>query len=105
MEKKDSLKLRSLGINNLEDRVIQLQFLILLDPFVESSLPAHFYAYRKGRSALQAAAFLSKSIGLSDTSRFHLVKIDIENYFDSISHDYILKNFPFPLKYKKLLIR
>jgi retron-type reverse transcriptase len=39
LEKKDSLKLRSLGISNLEDRAIQLQFLVLLDPLVESLLP------------------------------------------------------------------
>ena len=102
---KNGLKLPCLGISNLEDWVIQLQFSILLDPFVESFLPEHFYGYRKGRSPLQAIAFLSKSIGLSDSSRFHLVKINIERCFDNISHDYILDNFPFPKKYKRLLIR
>ena len=72
---------------------------------MESFLPEHFYAYRKGRSPLQAIAFLSKSIGLSDSSRFHLVKINIEKCFETISHDYILDNFPFPKKSRRLLIR
>lgn len=105
ISKADSTKTRILGISNIIDRVIQLQFLILLDPVIESKLPEHFYGFRKGRSAHQALGFLSKSIISSDLSRFVLVQIDIEKCFDNISHEFIINHFPFPRKYTKLLYR
>ena len=103
--KKDSTEVRVLDIGNIVDRALQLQLLVLLDPIVESTLPEHFYGYRKGRNPLQAIAFLSKSIQLSDLSRFYLTAVDITKCFDSISHDYILEEFPFPEKFKRLLHR
>jgi len=103
--KKGSNKLRVLGISNIIDRVIQSQFIILLDPLIDPLLSLNFYGFRKGRNALQAISYLSKSIQLSDLTRYHLLKIDIEECFDNLNHNYILNNFPFPKKYKKLLIR
>jgi len=103
--KKEVGKVRVLGISNIIDRVLQLQFLILLDPIIDCGLLPHFYGFRKGRSALQAVSYLSRSIQLSDTNRFVLLSIDIEKCFDNISHEYICSNFPFPTKHSKLLLR
>lgn len=103
--KKDSTKVRVLGLSNISDRVLQLQFLILLDPIIEVGLSEFFYGFRKGRSSLHAIAYLSKSIQLSDLSRYHLVSLDIHKCFDSIDQDFILENFPFPQKQKCLLKR
>jgi retron-type reverse transcriptase len=105
IKKKDSSSKRILGINNIIDRIIQLQFVTLLDPLIDSQLPTRFYGFRKSRSALQAIAYLSHSIQVSDLTRYHLLKIDIEKCFDNLDHEYILNNFPFPNKHKKLLIR
>lgn len=103
--KKDTSKIRVLGVHNIVDRVLQLQMLTFLDPLIDTTLPENFYGFRKGRSPLQAIAYLSRSIQLSDTSRYHLVSVDIRKCFDSISHEFILNKFPFPMKYKALLIR
>lgn len=103
--KKDSSKKRILGISNIIDRVIQLQFVTLLDPMIDPLLSTKFYGFRKGRNALQAIAYLSKSIQLSDLTRYHLLKVDIKQCFDNLEHSYILNNFFFPNKYKNLLIR
>lgn len=103
--KKDTSEIRVLGIHNVVDRVLQLEMLTFLDPLIDTLLPENFYGFRKGRSPLQAIAYLSRSIQLSDTSRYHLVSIDIQKCFDSISHEFILNKFPFPSKYKDLLIR
>ena len=103
--KKHSTKSRILGISNIVDRALQLQLLLLLDPVVESTLPEHFYGFRQGRNPLQAIGFLSRSIQSSDLSRFHLVSVDISKCFDSMSHDFILKRFPWPEKFKGLLLR
>lgn len=103
--KKDSSKKRVLGISNIIDRVIQLQFATLLDPLIDPLLSVNFYGFRKGRNALQAIAYLSRSIQFNDLTRYHLLKVDIIKCFDNLAHAYILNNFPFPNKYKKLLIR
>lgn len=76
VKKKDS-KIRVLEVYNIVDRVLQLQLLTFLDPLIDTLLPENFYGFRKGRSPLQAIAYLFKSIQLSDTSRYHLVSIDI----------------------------
>lgn len=105
IKKKDTTDIRVLGISNLIDRISQMQFLILLDPIIDQLLPNNFYGFRKGRNALQALSYLSKSISISDLTRYYLLKIDIKKCFDNINHNYIIKNFPFPKKYLKLLTR
>lgn len=96
MSEKEIGKFRVLGISNIIDRILQLQMLIFLDPLVDANLMEHFYGFRKGRNALQAIGFLSRSIQLSDTNRFVLLSIDIEKCFDNISHQFIYMHFPFP---------
>jgi RNA-directed DNA polymerase len=103
--KKEARKVKILGISNLVDRVLQTQFGILLDPLIDVNIPQLFFGFRKGKNTHQAFAYLSNSINFSDMNRFHLLCIDISKYFDTISHEYILKHFPFPEKHKKLLIR
>jgi Reverse transcriptase (RNA-dependent DNA polymerase) len=103
--KRNTSKIRVLKIHNIVDCVLQLEMLTFLDPFIDTLLPENFYSFRKGRSSLQAIAYLFRSIQLSDTFRYHLVFIDIQKCFDSISHEFILNKFPFPLKYKDLLVR
>lgn len=103
--KKDVSKVRILGLSNIVDRVLQIQFHLLIDPLIDVNLPELFFGFRKGKNTHQALAYLSHSINVSDTSRFHLLYIDINKCFDTISHGYILEHFSFPEKYKKLLIR
>lgn len=105
ISKKDMTNTRVLGISNLIDRISQMQFVILLDPLIDQLLPNNFYGFRKGRNSLQAISYLSKNILISDLDRYHLVKIDLEKCFDNLNHNYIIKNFPFPKKYLKLLTR
>lgn len=102
---KNTAKISVLRVCNIVDRVLQLQMLRFLDSLIDTLLPDNFYGLRKGRSPLQAIAYLSRSIQLSATFKYHLVSIDIQNPFDFISHEFILNKFPFPLKYKDFLIR
>lgn len=103
--KKEAGKVRILGISNLVDRVLQIQFHTLLDPLIDVNLPELFFGFRKGRNTHQALAYLSHSINQSDTNRFSLLSMDISKCFDTISHEYILEHFPFPEKHKRLLVR
>lgn len=103
--KEDSSTLKVLRIHNIVDSVLQLQMFTFLDPLIDSILPEHFYGFRRGRSSLQAIAYLSSSIQLSDISRYHLVFVNVWKCFDSLSHEFIQEKLPFPIRYKNLLVR
>lgn len=81
-------------IDDLVDHTLQLQFATLLDPVIESLLPEHFYGFRKGRSALQAIASLSRNIQQSDLFRFQLISVEVKRCFDFKTHSFVLENFP-----------
>jgi len=102
--KKKLGKKRVLVFSNTIDLVFQLQFVSLLDPLIDSLISNKFYGFRKGRNALQAVAYLSKSIQFSDLTEYYVLKIDIKKCFNNLKHSYILKSFPFTKKYKTLLI-
>lgn len=105
IKKKGAYRPALLRIHSIIDRVLQLQMLTFLDPLIDIRLPENFYSFRKGRSSLQLIAYLSRSIQLSDTSRYYLLFADIRKCFDFISHDFILNKFPFPTRHKNLLVR
>jgi retron-type reverse transcriptase len=75
--KDDSSKLKVLRIHNIIDSALQLQIATFLDPLIDAILPEHFYGFRRGRSSLQAIAYLSSNIQLSDVSRYYLAFVSI----------------------------
>lgn len=74
----------------------------MLDPIIDPQLKPNIYGFRKGRSEHQAIAKLTRQVELSKEP-IRLIKIKIDNYYDNISHDYILNHFPFPPKHRFLL--
>jgi len=100
IEKSNGSK-RSIGINNILDRVLQTMMVNLLDPFYDVKFHEDSYGFRKGRSQIHAAAQLHKYI-LSGMGRKTLLFLDIKSFFDEISHDF-LKNIRVPKKFSRLV--
>jgi RNA-directed DNA polymerase len=81
-------KRRPLGIPTVKDRVAQTAVLTVLEPIFETDFLPEQYAYRPGRSALEAVQQVQ---ALLDAGYTEVVDADLSGYFDSIPHVELMK--------------
>ncbi len=79
---KDDGGTRPLGIPTVADRVAQAVVKMTLEPLVEPKFHPDSYAYRPGRSALDAVGVARKRCWEADW----VIDLDIKAFFDSIPH-------------------
>ena len=87
--KKQPGKFRPLGIPCIRDRVAQTAAMLVLSPIFEADLQPEQYAYREGRSALDAVRHVHR---LLNTGHREVVDGDLANYFGEIPHSELLKS-------------
>jgi RNA-directed DNA polymerase len=81
-------KQRPLGIPTIRDRVVQMAFVLVVEPIFDEGLQPEQHAYRANHSAHQA---IREVQGWLDRGYTEVVDADLSGYFDSIPHHALLK--------------
>lgn len=82
-------KKRPLGIPTMRDRLIQQMFKQVLEPICEAQFYNHSYGFRPNRSTHHAMARCQYLVNF--TNNHHVVDIDIQGFFDNVSHTKLIK--------------
>ena len=80
---------RPLGVPAIRDRAVMMAVVLVLDPIIEVDLQSEQYAYRRGRSALDAVRRVHKLI---NNGHGEIVDADLAGYFDTLPHSELLKS-------------
>jgi RNA-directed DNA polymerase len=108
---------RPLGIPTIKDRIVQTLFLQVMEPIIDPHADPNSFGFRKGRNGLQAIGTLSALLNSKPHARrlrnkithrylkhsIMVINLDIKSFFDEVSHEYLLDNYPIPRKYKHIL--
>ena len=81
-------KMRPLGIPVIKDRIVQMAVKIVVEPIFEAGFKDCSYGFRPKRSAHQALEQVRKAC---NNKGWWVVEADIRGYFDTISHDKLMK--------------
>jgi RNA-directed DNA polymerase len=87
--RKDDGRQRPLGIAALEDKIVQQGVVTILNAIFEEDFLGFSYGFRPGRSQHQALDALSVAITRKHVN--YILDADIRGFFDSITHDWMLK--------------
>lgn len=92
---------RPLGIAALEDKIVQMAVKVVLNQIYEVDFRAFSYGFRPGKSAHTALDALY--VGITRKRITWVLDADIQKYFDSIDHEWMLKFLERRIKDKRIL--
>lgn len=94
-------KLRPLGLPTTEDKIVQNAVSYILSTIYEQEFLSMSYGFRPGRNAHQAIEGVKAAIVQGKVS--WVVDADIESFFDSINHEWLMKFISHRIADKRIL--
>ena len=94
-------KFRSLGISNIEDKIIQLMFSKILEAIYEPEFCNCSYGFRRNRNAHTAIRDATEYLKFNNVKE--VTNIDLENFFGTIRHKDVMKMLSLKIKDKVFL--
>lgn len=94
-------KVRTIALFSMRDKVVQQSLASELGKIYEPAFSDCSYAYRRGQSALQAIECIENRIRQGDS--LWVLKMDIVNFFDNISHEKLLRKLRGKIKEEDVL--
>ena len=91
-------KKRPIGIPTIKDRIVQTLYLFALDPIAEEQADTRSYGFRKFHGVHDCVTYLKLVCGSYTATRRHVLDADIEQFFPSVSHQWLLDNIPLDKK-------
>jgi group II intron reverse transcriptase/maturase/CRISPR-associated endonuclease Cas1 len=88
IEKPNSDEKRPIALSSIKDKLIQRVLYSHLRDYFETTFSDKSYAYRRDKSTLKAINRTSQFI---QEKNFWVLKTDIDNFFEAINHDKLLK--------------
>jgi RNA-directed DNA polymerase len=88
-------KTRELGIPTIRDRIVQGALKLILEPIFEADFQEGSFGYRPKRQASQAVMRVADAVVQGKT---RVIDIDLRAYFDTVSHDILLKKIALRVK-------
>ena len=86
---KNNSERRQLGLLSIKDKIVQQAIKILIEPRFEKIFVSNSYGYRPNRGHTRAIKFAKYCL---QNKRYPFVlKLDIDNYFDTINHEILFK--------------
>ena len=82
-------RLRPLGVAALEDKIVQRALVAVLNAIYETDFAGFSYGFRPGRS--QHDALDALAVGLERRKVGWVLDADIRSFFDTISHDWLMR--------------
>lgn len=83
---------RPLGIPTMFDRAVQTLFLFAIEPLVEEVSCKRAYGFRINKSLHDCSSCLFLTLASIMATRRFILKADINKFFDSVFHDWLLDN-------------
>lgn len=100
IDKDNSTKKRPIGLSAIKDKIVQRVLYENLNPYFDKKFSNASYAYRRDKSTLKAINRTSEYI---NQKNFIVLKTDIENFFETINHDILLKILDKEIKDKQII--
>lgn len=86
-------KQRNNLIPAMRDKAMQMLYSFSLDPVAEATADRKSFFSRRGRSALDAHAYLTRDLS-GDNAPDYVVLVDVQTFYDTVIHDWLIQNTP-----------